>query len=116
MRDSNIIRRSSDVFLPPRVVETLNRVVVGNKTTGWYVDGWSGMHMLAGLLCSVFLLASGFRGFSGFLVALLVHTAWEIWQIYVGLTYIPSFNHVTNLRDAFTDTVFFMLGVWMVVV
>lgn len=116
MLDSNFFRRSTDVFLPPRVVETLNRVVVGNKKTGWYVDGWSGMHVLTGLLCGVFLLALGLRGFGGFLVALLIHTVWELWQVHVGLTYIPSFNPVTNRHDALTDTAFFLLGVWLTMV
>lgn len=116
MLESNIFLRSTDVFLPPRVVETLNRVVVGNKKTGWYVDGWSGMHVLAGVLCGFLFIAFGFRGFGGFLAALLIHTAWEFWQVHVGLTYIPGFDLVANRYDALTDTAFFLLGVWIVVV
>lgn len=105
------------MFLPPHVVQTLNSVLIGDKKTGWYVDGWSAMHLVSGLLVGLLLrgVYGGFT-FALFVIALVFHTLWERWQVWVGRHYIHGFDSVLNRRDALTDTLFFMTGVWMMAV
>jgi hypothetical protein len=114
---ASLFRWSTDFFLPATATQTLNRVLVGDKKTGWYVDGWTAMHVLSGILVGL-LLRGVYGGFTFvvFVVALVLHTLWELWQVWVGTHYIQGFDLALNSRDALVDTGFFMLGVWMMAV
>lgn len=114
---ASLFHQSSDMFLPPPVVQTLNHVLIGDKKTGWYVDGWSAMHVMSGILVGLLLrgVYGGFT-FTVFVIALVLHTLWELWQVWVGTHYIQGFDLALNSHDALVDTAFFMLGVWMMAV
>lgn len=90
---------SGDLFLPKEVRTILETYIIGNDTSLFYITLWSFMHMLSGFL---------FRFINNSLVNyIIVHTVWEIWQIYIGMT------HVDTLRgkiDVVVDTVMGIIG------
>jgi hypothetical protein len=95
--------KSGDAFLPTMIRLYLYRHIIGNEHTLFYLNYWSIIHFLSGVLLA---FVSG-----NWMTALLVHTLWEIWQRAIGMSY-------WNLRgsiDTVVDTVLFMAGHWLTV-
>jgi hypothetical protein len=96
----DILYRSGDVFLPKQVRTFLETYLIGNPTSTFYVSVWSLVHMLSGVLIAQFVTSSYKTGF-------WMHTAWEYWQIFIGMT---KYKTLRGALDVVTDTVFFMGG------
>lgn len=98
----NWLYRSGDLFLPKRHVDALDTYLVGTDTSVFYLNYWTFLHFLSGVLFA--WLTPYPRDI--YLQFFVVHTLWEIWQIAIGMT--PM-----NLRgfvDTLVDTIAGMLG------
>lgn len=98
MDKDSYIYKSGDAFAPEYVKKFLDTYLYGSADTLVYANIWSLVHMLSGVLTR--LLTKDAR------VALLVHTLWECWQLYIGMTR-------PNLRgfiDILSDTLYFFIG------
>lgn len=104
MRD--IIYRSGDAFLPRSVLNYLEIYLVGNATSAIYVNVWSLVHMLSGIL-TAWILVSYFPEYSLYKTGFWIHTAWEYWQIFIGMT---KYKTRRGALDIVMDTLFFMSG------
>lgn len=93
---------SGDLFLPKEVRGILETYLIGNDKSIFYLSLWSFMHMLSGVLYS-FVDRSYWNYF-------LLHTIWELWQLYIGMTPIHTLR---GSVDIVTDTVMGLLGVWV---
>ena len=96
----DILYRSGDVFLPKQVRTFLETYLIGGPTSIFYVSVWSFVHMLSGVLTAQFVTSSYKTGF-------WIHTAWEYWQIFIGMT---KYKTLRGALDIVTDTAFFMAG------
>lgn len=81
MKKESWVYRSGDIWLPEQTVKFLHTYVVGDDSTLFYINYWHGMHFLSGVLFGLF-----FKLQQPFLVYLLVHTLWELWQLSIGMT------------------------------
>jgi len=99
MTEQSLIYRSGDAFLPSHIVEFLHTYLLGNDDSVYYINLWSLMHLLSGLLFAYFTSYDIY-------VAVGLHTLWEMWQIYIKMTQLD----LRGLIDIANDTLFFVLG------
>ena len=90
---------SGDLFLPKTLRNLLETYLIGNDKSLFYISLWSFMHSLSGVLFS--FVNNSLWDY------IVVHTIWEIWQIYIGMTPIHKLRGVI---DIFTDTIMGILG------
>jgi hypothetical protein len=101
-----ILFKSGDLFLPKGVRRVLEYYYVGNDKSVFYMTNWTIIHFLSGVLFAYF-----FRNFSVIEIlvnTILVHSIWELWQIYGENTKI---NTLRGQVDVIVDTVAYMIGV-----
>jgi hypothetical protein len=90
---------SGDLFLPKEIRDFLKIYIIGNDRSLFYISFWSLMHTFSGVLFS--FVSNSLQGY------LVVHTIWELWQIYIKMTPIDTLRGVI---DIFTDTFMGVLG------
>ena len=111
----NIIYNSGDVFLPEKVKNILGKDLIGNSKKTFYVSGWSIVHFINGIIFG-YLYLLYFKGDRKlyFLKMFIIHTVWEFWQMLIGMAKPYKLTGRSNLIDTIMDTIFFMLGAYIV--
>lgn len=100
--------RSGDIWLPPQTVKFLHTYIIGNDTTLFYLNYWHIMHGMSGILFGFLTLV--YRVSSPFVTYFVLHTLWEIWQLWIGMTK-PD---VRGIIDIGVDTLVGLLGLLLV--
>jgi hypothetical protein len=90
---------SGDAFLPKGVRNVLETYILGDDTSVFYISLWSFVHMATGVVYGITTPWS-----VSFYVWL--HTLWELWQIWIGMT------HIHTLRGAIDVGVDTLMGVF----
>ena len=105
---NTILFKSGDLFLPKQVRAFLEYQYVGTRTSALYISNWTLVHFFSGVL-TAYLLATrtNYATQKILLVSLLIHTLWELWQIYGKNTLIGSRR---GQVDVLVDTAAYMLG------
>ncbi len=103
----SLIYKSGDFFLNDKMKTFLYTYIYGNKNTIIYVNYWSIVHLLSGVI--TYLLLDYFNIKSYIIFGLIIHTLWEIWQISINMTKL----NVRGLIDICMDTIFFLTGMWL---
>jgi hypothetical protein len=106
---NDMLYRSGDVFLPKTARDFLQRYWIGSNTSIFYVTNWSIVHFLSGIATGYLLLRTKTKQ-NIYLIAFIIHTVWELWQVFIGMTPIYTLR---GQVDTVVDTVFFMVGVWV---
>ena len=101
--EDDIVCQSGDLFLPYSFRRKLEYYIIGSDTSLFYVTFWTIIHMLSGVFLAYFNVS--------YLNGFIIHTAWELLQIAVKNT--PIYK-LRGQIDVITDTVFFMLGMFLV--
>jgi hypothetical protein len=108
----DILFRSGDLFLPTWLRNFLEYYYIGNSKSVFYVSNWSLVHFFTGMLVAgLFLKGEGRKGYTRMEIigiTFLIHTLWELWQIYGKNTPIHTLR---GQVDVLVDTVFYMVGV-----
>lgn len=104
-------RDAGDLYLPTSLKTFLDTYIIGSDESQFYLNYWSLVHFVTGILITYFLLKRGLSGIWLFLAALVIHTLWELLQYLVENT--PRTRR--GLNDFFIDTVMFLIGVSMMV-
>jgi endoglucanase Acf2 len=121
MSVKKIIYDSGNAFFPKSVNTFLNTYIVGDKKSTFYVTYWSIVHFINGILCgfiiSKFFITKNNEKTTGhpqmnnyYIKALVVHTIWELWQVFIENTNILTKRGIV---DTMVDTLFFMLGAFL---
>jgi Cu-Zn family superoxide dismutase len=100
----SILYRSGDLFLNDAAKKFLYSYIAGNDRSLVYINYWSVIHFLAGVLVYLGLRLLGIESY--FLIGLVIHTLWEFWQLSIGMTKVSA----RGLIDIGMDTGFFMGG------
>ncbi len=111
MSEKSIFYKSGDMFLPKPIIAILDYTFIGDVEKSFYVNGWSLLHMFSGCLVAYFLL---FKSSHIYLKAFLIHTLWELWQVYIGMAKPFLLTGHSSLVDMIVDTIFFMFGVFLI--
>ena len=102
--------RSGDAFLPKNIRKHyLDPPFLGNTNT-YYINGWSILHFLSGILSGYIYLYLQFPIQEYYPRLLVLHTIWELWQVFIGMTSLFRWKGGDGLADTLIDTIFFMLG------
>ncbi len=97
---------SGDLFLPKSVRTFLEYYWIGNDRSLVYINNWSLVHVLSGLVVG-YLLTTYAATYSYYWVGFLIHSVAEVWQILVKNT---AYWTLRGRVDVVTDTVLFMGG------
>ena len=109
-----IIYSSGDVFLPESIKTILGTDLLGDSKKTFYVSGWSIVHFINGILFGyLYLYFNGNRKLY-FYKMFILHTMWELWQMLIGMSNPYKLTGRSNIIDTLMDTVFFMLGAYLV--
>lgn len=100
----SLIYRSGDLFLNDAAKKFLSRYIAGNDRSLVYINYWSVVHFLSGVLVFVGLQLLGVANY--FLIGFIIHTLWEFLQLSIGMTQV----NMRGLIDIGMDTGFFMVG------
>jgi len=98
----NLLYRSGDLFLPKNIRKFLETYIVGNDKSYYYISYWTIAHLISGILTYYLITVNPIN-------ALLFHTAWELWQIFIGMTILDT----RGIIDIANDTLFFMCGFYI---
>ncbi len=101
---------SGDLFLPAQVRAFLETELVGQQKDTFYITIWSIIHAVSGVVFG-FVMFKLFNVVANYYtIAILVHTCWEMWQVYIGMAHPLALKGKGNIVDILTDTVLFMAG------
>lgn len=101
--------RSGDLWLPKPLVTVLDTYLIGSKNSLFYLNVWHINHFLSGVFFGLFHLY-GRAVPSPFLTYLILHTLWELWQLWIGMT--P--RSIRGALDILVDTLVGVLGLFSV--
>ena len=116
----DILYRSGDVFLPEPVRKTLEKGVYFDNRESLYINGWTGIHFLSGFIAG-WLYLRYIRDRTNrptlkdnyYWNLFLLHTLWELWQVFIGMAKPWKLEGGSNLIDSIIDTGAFMLGAYL---
>ena len=109
-----LIYNSGDIFLPERVKKILSIDFVGSSKKTLYVSGWSIIHAINGIIAGYIYLYFKWNRKLYILKLLIIHTIWELWQTIIGMAKPYKLTGRSNLIDSLLDTLFFMLGAYII--
>ena len=104
-----ILFKSGDLFLPTSLRRFLEIYWVGTNTSLMYVNNWSLVHFLSGIVVAQ-VITRTMPEKNLFRTSFMIHTLWELWQIVGKNTLIGT---PRGQVDVLVDTAFFMAGVWV---
>ena len=125
-KKETLLYQSTGLFLPRKFQDFLDIYHVGNDNTTFYITNWTIMHFLSGVLIAYILSLYKYKLTKQqiFIIAFVIHTGWECWQIFVDIVTFHKPKYQSNdfvdsrtidtLRgklDVIVDTIAFMLGV-----
>ena len=102
-----IIYNSGDFFLPKPIKQMLDKHIYDTPTKLLYVNGWTFVHFISGILFGMLYLYLGKRIDFYYYYLFIIHAIWELWQMLIGMTKIWE---LTGIIDTLMDTFVFMLG------
>jgi hypothetical protein len=110
-----IIYSSGDVFLPEGLKNALAVDLVGSSKKTFYLQGWSFVHFLSGILFGhIYLyLYPNVKTSTYYYKLFILHTIWELWQMLIGMSRPYNLTGSSNIVDTFVDTALFMLGAYV---
>jgi hypothetical protein len=111
-RLSKILFNSGDVFLPMHVKSVLNTYLYNTPNHSFYINGWSILHLLSGIFLGAIYLFLGKEESFFFYHLFILHTIWELWQVFIGMAKPWRRTGDSNLIDSIVDTVMFMIGAY----
>lgn len=112
-----ILYNSGDVFLPDNARNFLETYLIGSRDSTFYITYWSIMHTISGMIFAYIYLKYFNRQPSViyfYVIMIIIHTIWEIWQIFIGMSRPTSLNGKNNIVDTFVDTIMFLIGASLV--
>ena len=114
MNVKKVLFNTGDLFLPKKVNIFLRIYIIGNDNSYFYLNYWSMVHFMSGIifgfLIDKYLLTPESNKLINnyYFKAFILHTYWELWQIFIENTDITT---TRGTVDTIVDTVFFMSGV-----
>lgn len=114
-----ILLHSGDIFLSPKVNKFLLTDLVGNKNETFYISNWSLVHLITGIIFGyivneyLVLETSTLLIDNYYFKMFILHTIWELWQVFISMSNPFKLIGHNNLIDTIVDTLLFMLGAYI---
>lgn len=109
---SYLFINSADFFLPKPIVNLLNTNFYKLSNYSFYINGWTFIHFLSGMLLGIIYLNLYSTNYYNlyFYSLFIIHTIWELWQMLVKVSKPWKLTGDSNLIDTLVDTFVFMCG------
>ncbi len=91
-------------FMPQKLRDWMNAFII--KANPVFINRWAFIHLISGILVGLFM--------DNWLVALVLHTVYEIWEWAAGPGYMGRTLTKVVIIDSVIDTVFYMVGFFVV--
>jgi len=105
---------SGDLFLPQKFKNLLETHIYGSYKDSIYITYWSLLHILNGILSGSLYLKLNLPIKYYFFNMFIIHTLWEIWQVFIGMSKPFLTSGKNNIFDIILDTLFFLFGAYIV--
>jgi hypothetical protein len=99
---NSLLYQSGDLFFNREIRAFLETPLVGSYQEPFYLTYWSVLHFVSGIL---FALIS-----KSYLAGCMVHSTWELWQVYIGMNKPWNLTGHNGIVDIVTDTLLFLAG------
>jgi hypothetical protein len=122
----DLLKHSSGVFLPEYLLSAIGMNIISSSNdkdkSMFYLDGWSFLHFVAGLLMGSLLfwikikkkLGENILKYFNFktylLILFLFHCIWEIWELFIDVSSVKKLSGEGNIVDILVDTFMYMCG------
>ena len=111
MADWNkIIYKSGDFLLPQSIKKVFDILLYKNSNYSFYVEVWHIVHFFSGFLIGLIYIYTGYSKDAYLWNLFIIHTIWEYWQVYIGMSKPFRLTYHNNLFDMMFDTFIFMVG------
>jgi hypothetical protein len=112
---NSLLYRSGDAFAPEHIRKQLFEYIIGGPNTLFYLNYWSIIHMLSGILVAAILhkIYGTASGFNYYFAGFLIHTLWETWQMLIGMSIYKGVHALRQWIDTGVDTLMFMSGMFI---
>ena len=115
---SDVLFNSGDVFLPKNVRDTLAIILYkypnDEKNYSFYIQGWTFIHFINGIIFGYLYLYLNYNKNNYIINLFILHTLWETWQVFIGMSKPWKITGRNNIIDFIVDTTAFMLGTLIV--
>lgn len=111
---NKILYNSGDFFLPKSFIKILDKNIYMSVNNSFYINGWTIIHYFSGLLLGFLYLYLYKNIYFYYYILFIIHTLWELWQIFIGMAKPWKLTGSSNLIDTFVDTFFFMFGTYTI--
>ena len=105
-----MIYKSGDFFVPQSVKKILDTLLYKSSNYSFYVEIWHIVHFVTGFLFGLIYMYLGYNTHTYYLNLFIIHTIWEYWQAYIGMSKPLRLTYHNNLIDILFDTFIFMVG------
>jgi hypothetical protein len=115
----DILKHSADVFLPDSINNFLLINIVGDKSKTFYINNWSIVHLISGFILGYIVDKYLLIDNSNLIIEnyyfkmFILHTIWELWQIFSNISNPFSITGDSNIVDIIIDTILFMIGAYI---
>lgn len=113
MDKNGLLYRSGDLFFGPEIRRFLETFIIGSYQTSIYITYWSVLHLISGVLTYIILTTYIPNNKYPYSVGLILHTLWELWQVYIGSSKPWFWKGHNGLTDFLMDTLLFTLGMYV---
>jgi len=111
--DKSLLYKSGDIFLPTKIRDFLETHIIGSYKDSIYVTYWSIFHFMMGIISGWIYLMFGYSSKYYFKAMFFLHTIWELWQVFIGMSKPNKHKGKNNRYDILLDTIFFMIGTYL---
>jgi hypothetical protein len=112
-----VLFNSGDVFLPEPVKNFLSILVYkypnDEKNYTFYIQNWTFIHFINGIIFGYLYLYFNYNKRNYYLNMFLLHTLWETWQVFIGMSKPWKITGRNNIVDTGVDTIAFMIGAFI---
>jgi hypothetical protein len=113
MNKDDILYRSGDLFFPREIRRFLETFLIGSYQSTIYITYWSVLHFISGVLTYILLTTYIPNIKHPYSVGFVIHTLWELWQVYIGSSKPWNWAGHNGLTDFLMDTLLFILGMYV---
>ncbi len=113
MDKESLAFRSGDLFFGPEIRRFLETFLIGSYQSTIYITYWSVLHFISGVLTYIILTSYMPNIKHPYSIGFGIHTLWEFWQIYIGMSRPWNWAGHNGFTDFVMDSALFMLGMYI---
>ncbi len=112
MDKDSLLFRSGDLFFGPEMRKFLETFLIGSYDSPIYITYWSILHFISGIITAYILHTYVPNIKHPYSVGFALHTLWELWQVYIGMSRPWNWKGHNGFIDFIMDSALFLAGMY----